>query len=280
MQSNNFDELIRRLSIRASRRSIAAGVLAAPVLGILGTDGEADAKKGNNGKGKGGGNGKGKGNGNGDKKTICHCPGGDPAKCRTLRVGKKAAQAHLREHCDYEGECRDDVVNPCEPQSKCFPVIDTEGDVDQESGGRFEATTEGNDAFGNLIFGVPEGTTFGDLGSIESSFDFSTGTCTAGTPRFVVFLENGRCPYAAFPPGGDCSDGEGTTGNLVGNNTPFVWNDDLCGGSGLGTNTYDEVLALYENVEIDRIVLVVDESGGEQTVVLDPCISLAGDETG
>jgi hypothetical protein len=126
---------------------------------------------------------------------------------------------------------------------------------------------------------VPAGTTFGELDSLESDFEFATGTCAAGSPRFVVFLENGRCPYAAFPPGGDCSDGEGSTGNLIGNNEPFVWNDDLCGGSGLGTNTYDEVLALYADEEIDRIVLVVDESAStEVTVTLDPCITLDNGE--
>lgn len=287
MDSEKFDTLIRRFSQTRTRRSLVVGSLAATVLGAIGLSEAADARSNKNrGKGKGKGKGKGHGGGNGngggknDKRTICHCPDGDVNKCKTLRVGGKAAQAHLRNHCDYAGECRDDVVNPCEPDDDCLAVVDTEGNVERESDGTFTATTDGDEAFGNLVFGVPAGTTFAELESLGSAFDFEEGTCGGGSPRFVVFLENNRCPYAQFPPAGCDTAGEaGDTGNLIGNNEPFVWNDDLCGGDATN-NTYDEVLADYGGVVIESIVLVVDESPtpGTKTVNLDPCITVASDD--
>ncbi len=270
MDGERFDRITRSLLAGASRRHLLGGLVGGVGATIAGAE-LLDAKKSRTGKGKD----KDKDKDKGGKRTICHCPPGNPDNCHTITVGTKAAESHLRNHpCDYDGACRDDVVNPCEPQDECLAVTNTEGDVDEAANGAFTLTTEGAAAHGNLVFAVPDDTTFRELEGLASTFAFATGTCAAGTPRFVVFLENGRCPYAAFPPGGDCADGDGTTGNLVGNNEPFVWNDDLCGGSGLGTNTYDEVLALYADAEIDRIVLVVDESGGEQTVTVDPCISL------
>jgi hypothetical protein len=268
--------------------------------------GKGNGKKNGHNKGKrrknkdkGGDNGQGQ-----TKVVICH-------KGQTLEVAEPAVQAHLN-HGDTVGACTTsppscspsqtncngvcvdltsdeancgacgracaagDVCNnglACQPAT-CLPVTGTAGNVSLADNGQLTATTEQAAEFGNLIMAVPDGTTFGKLATIESGFDFATGTCAAGSPRFVVFLDNGRCPYAAFPPGGDCEDGQGSTGDLTQNNDPFVWNDDLCGGSGLGTNTYDEVLALYQNEPVDRIVVVVDGSGGEQTVTLDPCVTV------
>lgn len=129
--------------------------------------------------------------------------------------------------------------------------------------------------FGNLVFAVPDGTSFDDLAPLEAAFDFSLGRCGVGSPRFVVFLENGRCPYAQFPPERCGAEGaEGVTGNLVGNDTAFVWNDDLCGGNA-ANNTYKDVLNAYANIDVASIALVTDTSSGEATVALDPCITLA-----
>lgn len=264
MEARKFDAFIRRFSLARSRRSLVAGSLAATVLGAIGMT-ESGAKKGGKG-GKGG------------KRTICHCPSGDVNKCQTIRVAKDAANTHLRNHCDYPGPCQEGVVNPCELDNRCLAVIDTEGDVDRESDGTFTATTESNDAFGNLVFGVPSGTTFAELDTLESGFDFETGACGGGAPRFVVFLANDKCPYAQFPPSECGTPGaEGFTGELIGNNEPSVWNDDLCGGNA-ANNTYDEVLAAYGSVLVESIVLVVDESPvpgvSEKTVNLDPCIAI------
>jgi hypothetical protein len=277
MDGERFDRMTRGLLAGASRRSLLAGLVGGAAATVAGAE-LLVAKKGGNGKGRG--NGKGKGNGGGGdndkKRTVCHCPAGDPDNCHTITIGRKAAERHLQNHPgDQAGPCDDDG------QDQCLPVTDTEGDV-EESHGQFTATTEGAAAFGNLVFDVPEGTTFAELETLGTEFDFETGTCGGGSPRFVVFLENGRCPYAAFPAGGDCADGQGNTGNFVGDDTPFVWNDNLCNGSGNTTSTYSQVLALYGNVEIDNIVLVTDESPvpgvSEKTVTFDPCITVSDDD--
>jgi hypothetical protein len=311
---NRFDAVTKTLMSDASRRQVLSGLLGGVTALLLGSR-ALEAKKGGKGKEKRRGKSKqakqnptndrnpqGRGQ---EKVLICH-------KGHEIEVAAPAVDAHLR-HGDTIGACPPEPVTCTPPETACgdtcvnlqtdeancgqcgracganevcnnglacqaatcLPVTDTTGDVSLAANGDLTATTEGAAAGGNIIIAVPNGTTFGELATIESTFDFTTGTCAAGSPRFVVFLENGRCPYAAFPPGGDCADGEGSTGDLTLNNDPFVWNDDLCGGSGLGTNTYDAVLALYQNDEVARIEVVVDESGGEQTVTLDPCVTVA-----
>jgi hypothetical protein len=90
-----------------------------------------------------------------------------------------------------------------------------------------------------------------------------------------VFLADGHCPSAQFPPT-LCNtwNADGNTGNLIGNNTEFAWADNLYGGTGQATNTYKEVFAEYGNVNIDQIVLVTDSSGGTKTVTLMPCVTV------
>jgi hypothetical protein len=159
----------------------------------------------------------------------------------------------------------------------CLPVTGFEDDVSLAEDGGLTATTTGlaNQA-AIILADIPAGTTFGDLASMQSDFDFTLGHCGAGQPRFVVRLQNGRCPYAAFPPATCNTDGaQGSTGELINNEEPFVWNDNLCGGSGNLTNLYSEVLALYENEPVARIELVVDTSSGENTVTLSPCVTVA-----
>jgi hypothetical protein len=299
MDGDRFDRLTRGLLTGASRRSLLAGLFGGAAAAVAGAElleakrggkgrGKARGKgggRGNGGNGNGnGGNGNGNGNGgngngnggsNEDNVTICHCPPGNPDNCHTIRVGRNAVRAHLRNHPgDSEGPCDDDG------QDQCLPVTGTEGDVEETDDG-FTLTTEGDAAFGNLVFDVPDGTTFAELESIVADYEFATGTCGGGSPRFVVFLENGNCPYAQFPDNEECEDGAGSTGELIGNNENFVWIDDLCGGTSPVT-TYDEVLADYADEVVDSIVLVVDESPQpgvtEKTVTVDVCITVADDD--
>lgn len=262
MNGERFDDLNRALAGGSSRRGVLR-LLAGGAVGALAGASltEAGAKKGGNGKGKGrngkGGKGKGKGNGR-EKVTLCH-------NGHTITVGAPAVDAHL---------AHGDTLGACGAGPACLPVTGTEGNVTRANG-RYTATTTGTSDFGNLVFAVPAGTTFADLATLESAFDFSLGKCGVGSPRFVVFLENGRCPYAQFPPERCGAEGaEGTTGNLVGNEAAFVWSDELCGGD-QANNTYSEVLADYGNVAIASITLVTDTSSGEATVSLAPCITLA-----
>ena len=261
MKDQAIDTFARGLtSVRSRRQALALLVGTGAVIGL----GEAEAKKGgknkgkNKGKHKGNGKGRSTGNGRGQEKvTICH-------KGQTITVARPAVDAHLA-HGDTEGACA--------PVDTCLPVTGTEGDVTQANGA-YTATTTGSSDFGNLVFEVPSGTTFADIASLESAFTFTEGGCGVGSPRFVVFLENGHCPYVQFPPDLCDTEDQGDTGNLVGNQTEWVWNDDLCGGV-QANNTYDEVLAAYGSDEVAQIVLVTDSSSGEATVTLDPCITLA-----
>ncbi|MDQ2655750.1 MAG: hypothetical protein M3Z20_22200 [Chloroflexota bacterium] len=259
MKDQALDTFARGLTtVRSRRQALALLVGTGAVIGL----GEAEAKKGGKHKGKRKGNGKGKGKGKGkgrgkEKVTICH-------KGQTITVARPAVDAHLA-HGDTEGACA--------PVVTCLPVTDTEGDVTVDNGA-YTATTTGTSDFGNLVFEVPSGTTFGDIASLESAFTFTEGGCGVGSPRFVVFLENGRCPYAQFPPELCDTEDQGETGNLVGNQTEWIWNDELCGGD-QANNTYAEVLAAYGSEEVDQIVLVTDSSSGETTVTLDACITLA-----
>src|SRR5262245_58632349 len=47
------------------------------------------------------------------KTTICHVPPGNPANAHTLCIGNAAVKAHLRNHPDYLGPCKDET--PCPP---------------------------------------------------------------------------------------------------------------------------------------------------------------------
>jgi hypothetical protein len=286
VDGGRFDRLTRGLRSGASRRSLLAGLIGGAAATIAGAD-LLEARKGGNGKSRGrgrgrgrgkGGNGNGNGDGGNDKQVeICHCPPGNPDNCHTIRVGEKAVASHLRNHeGDHRGPCDDDN------QDQCLQVVDTEGNATEESDGRFTLSTgdDNDNEFGNLVFGVPAGTTFAEIESIVAEYDFAedSDTCGGGSPRFVVFLENANCPYVQFPDTADCDDGEGTTGELIGNNDNFVWIDDLCGGTSPVT-TYDEVLADYADEIVESIVLVVDESPDpatiEKTVTVDVCITVS-----
>lgn len=157
--------------------------------------------------------------------------------------------------------------------STCFPLTAIEGDVSAAANGAVTATTQGAANSGNLVFGtIPAGTTFAQLATMSADFSFAFGTC-GGSPRFVVELGNGRCPYAKFSTAACAA--QGNTGNLIGNNTPGLWFDGECGGNPDPANMYSNVLAAYGAELVTRIKLVVDESpaGTEQTVTLDPCIT-------
>jgi len=256
MKDLTLDRFARGLTtVRSRRQALALLAGTSTVVGF----GAAEAKKGGNGKGKKKGHGKGKGKGKGKEKvTICH-------NGQTITVARPAVAAHLA-HGDTEGAC-----TPA--GDTCLPVTGTEGDVSLANGA-YTPTTTGSSDYGNLVFDVPNGTTFGDIVSLESAFDFAEGGCGVGSPRFVVFLENGHCPYVQFPPELCDTENQGSTGNLIGNQTEYVWNDDLCGGDPTIT-TYAEALAEYGTAVVDQIVLVTDSSSGETTVTLDPCITLA-----
>jgi hypothetical protein len=263
VENQRFDRLTKFVAHAASRRAVlrALGIVGPGILGAtVGLDhGQtAIAKKKNQG-----------------KRTMCHCGSADPQSCKTVTIGKQAAKKHLERHCDYGGACRDNVVNPCDPGSQCLPLVRTNGRAELTGTGVVTLTTEANPPFGSARFGFPSGTLFGEIASVSSSFDFTTGSCGAGTPRFCFTFE-GRddCACAQFPTElcNDPGEEQGDTGDLIGNNTPGLW-FRLCA-DGPNINTYNDALAQYAGEVLDTVFIVADESNGEQTVTLEPCITL------
>jgi hypothetical protein len=186
----------------------------------------------------------------------------DPNNC--CRCGRRCDAGEI---CSSGLTCQDPT---------CLPLTRTSGDVVCADNGGLRFNALAPTVFGAARIEVPPGTTFGDLASMSSDFEYLNGTdCGAGSPRFVVFLTNGRCPYGVFPPA-TCGtpNASGNTGEMIGNNTPFEWLDDLCGGS--GATTFSAINTLYQNVTIDRIALVVDDSQGDggETVILNPCVTI------
>lgn len=264
MESERFDRLAKSLFLEVSRRAAVTGVAGgAAALVLTGAwrdleDNLAKAAK----KGK-------------RKRTFCHCGSGDPRECKTLRKKKKAVARHLRQHCDYKGPCRSSVVNPCDPSSECLGIIALQADAVLEDG-ELTLTTEGSNGFGAAGFGVPANKTFAEIESISTDFDFTTGDCGAGTPRFCVRFE-GRDDCACAQIQTDLCDEpselEGNSGNLIGNNTSGTW-FRICA-DGPNINTYEDALEEYGDEVIRSIFVVADVSNGAQTVTLVPCISFA-----
>ena len=178
--------------------------------------------------------------------------------------------------CPGSSICRNGLL--CEAAA-CLPSTSIGGNTSLASdGGITSVVTLTPDTFGVIrMQDVPSGTTFADIVSLKATYAYTEGACSAGTPRFLVVLDVGgdeRCPYASFPPTGPCGTGaDGSTGELIGDNTPFIWLDDLCGGSGQGTNTYDEVLALYANATVTQVQVVADASNAiDSTMSINPCV--------
>jgi hypothetical protein len=67
------------------------------------------------------------------KTTICHIPPGNPANAHTLCIGNAGVPAHLRNHGDYLGVCKNEA--PCPP-----PVTGAGGSSDDTGVGGMSGT--------------------------------------------------------------------------------------------------------------------------------------------
>lgn len=180
--------------------------------------------------------------------------------------------------CDGGTVCSNGLT--CQPAA-CLAVTEIENDVRLEDDGglRLVAASSGPNppyVYGAVGFEVPDNITFADITDITSGFQFISGTCGAGTPRFCVrFSTRPDCVCAQFPAASGCDDpsSAGSTGNLIGNETPFDW-FSLCGSSAV-TNTYSAALAEFGGDTVSEIFLVADSSHGTQVVVVEPCVKTA-----
>ena len=95
MDAERFDAMIKRLgTTRLTRMRALRGVAASAAAALIGAalvPAAADAADRHRRR----------------KRTICHCPDTDPKNCKTLRLRRKRAKRHLRQHPnDYKGECQ------------------------------------------------------------------------------------------------------------------------------------------------------------------------------
>jgi len=131
MANERFDDLIKRITeARLTRQDALRGLAgaAAAAAGAAFVSEETAAKKGRKVRAEQ--------NGNQGKVTICHCPPGNPDNCHTIRVGSKAAAAHLRNHPDdSEGECEEATTTTGEVTTTTGEVTTTTGEVTTTTSG-------------------------------------------------------------------------------------------------------------------------------------------------
>jgi hypothetical protein len=263
VEERRFDALAKGLASGATRRRLLGGLAGgAAMFGLGGLAAhEADAK----GKGKGKCKGKNKG----------RCDG----KCVRLTNAKNCGACGRA--CASDETCSNGIV--CQGKS-CLAVTTTEGSVAlAANGGLTLHSAVTPEDHGSFSFKFPKGATFADLASMELDFEFTDGSvCGAASPRFAVgFKDIPNNFLAAQIPTDLCSDPDqsGSSGNLVGNDTPFVWTNY---GSGQGVDntlkTYSEALTKYGDEIIGDLFVVLDSSNGQpQTVTLKPCVTLGSE---
>jgi len=113
MDAERFDAMIKRLgTTRLTRMRALRGVAASAVAALIGAALlPADAADRHRRR---------------RKRTICHCPDTDPKNCKTLRLRRKRAKRHLRQHPnDYKGECRKQP----NPAPTCTTDVDCAGPI-------------------------------------------------------------------------------------------------------------------------------------------------------
>jgi hypothetical protein len=133
------------------------------------------------------------------------------------------------------------------------------------SGHSVEASSTAAPTYGGVDFAVPAGTTVNDVDHLSTDLQAVSGTCSTGTPRFAVGVNNGSgtTKYLFFYP--TCSAAWSNTGNLA-SPTSLVDASQL---GGLFYMPYAAVQAAYGSLPVVEIFLVVDSSNGAQTIRFD-----------
>lgn len=128
-----------------------------------------------------------------------------------------------------------------------------------------QATTTGSNGYGGVDFAVPAGTTVNNVNHLSTDLRAVTGTCSTGTPRFGVGVNDGTATtkYLFFYP--TCSTAWTNSGNLA-SPTSLVDATQL---GGLFYMPYAAVQAAYGALPVVAIFLVVDTSNGTQTIQFD-----------
>jgi hypothetical protein len=138
-----------------------------------------------------------------------------------------------------------------------------------------EVATTGNPfTWGAVQFAIPSNLTLGRLNTLSTDYEFVTGSCWGGSPRFEVWVTNGTGTHKIFfyvgpaPSYTGCTAGTYLkTGNLS-SPTSFVDDSQLPGGSFY--DTYSNAEANYGNYAVTAVYLDADGGwNGEQVIDFD-----------
>ncbi|HET7386348.1 MAG TPA: hypothetical protein VFJ19_06745 [Nocardioidaceae bacterium] len=158
------------------------------------------------------------------------------------------------------------------------PSYELFGDASIVAGGHpglaAQIGNDGGTAFGGVDFTNTGVTTLADLNELSTDYDFTEGTCEAGTPRFGATVTKGTDTGTVFfyigPPPNytECSDDQwATTGNLAAQ-TSVVDDSQLPGGSFY--DPYSAAQDKYGDYTVTDLFVVSDSSSGTaQTLLLD-----------
>jgi hypothetical protein len=130
-----------------------------------------------------------------------------------------------------------------------------------------EAAIATADQYGGVDFSFPAGLTLAGVNHLSTDLKASAGTCSTGTPRFAVGVDDGTATtkYVFFYP--TCSSAWASSGNLA-SSTSLVDAMQLDGGAGYN-EPYGIVQAAHGTDPVTAIFLVADASNGVQTVQFD-----------
>jgi hypothetical protein len=126
--------------------------------------------------------------------------------------------------------------------------------------------------YSGIDYAVPAGLTINDLNTLSTDYNFTSGNCALGSPRFGIQLDAypNKTIFVYFEPrdGSGCTTGAWTnTGNLLGPGW-YVDTSQLPGGTFY--DTWSAAQARYSGSTVTDIFLVSDNGpGGKQTVLID-----------
>lgn len=280
MDRERFDTLTRLLAAKGSRRTALGALVGA---GLLGTGLDALAKK----KGRGGAkNKRHKGRGR-VKSDGAKANGGNSACakwCHDNFDGKSDGQCTAAA-AKGEGPCYE-----CGPASSgggqlcngecvsgpCCPGVTTFGNVEAtDDGYTLISDLTASEPYGGLDVTLPGGSVdFDDITALQVAYNSQNAPgCRLGSPRFALGTAQGNV-FVYFSPNNDCATGPQNTGNLIGNETPGVYDTSQIQ-PGTQVSTYSATKALLESLglAIESIDLVVDagSAGNPQVVAVEGC---------
>lgn len=202
--------------------------------------------------------------------------GGDLTCCEPICTDTDTDE----DNCGFCGhECS--AGEDCTDGDCCLPFT-TFGNTASASGGvRLISDLTNASPFGGVRFTLPSATVdFDDISVLQSAYNSENAPgCRLGSPRFQ--LRTTEAPpntvWVYFSPNNNCPTGPQDTGNLIGNETPGVYDtSQITGGTQVSTYSATKALLQAQGLLIDRITLVVDggSAGNPQSVVVEPCVSL------